>query len=200
MKRAIFCLLVIALIGITGTVTAAPNTPLWATEVNPTQCDKVGSPIINVHHDVVNDTDSGLGGYWAFDTYSRHIQVWATGSNDTYCAVVSYHGRFDAQAGQNSPGNTGVLDGDEDGTMQGGYRATIVGDLLAAPLWPTNGNAGSFDYMCELPHTCPGAVNWVDQYFAEGWSFTYNWWGWTYRAGRHGVWVNSSDDNSGDIN
>jgi hypothetical protein len=132
--------------------------------------------------------------------YSRHIQVWATSVEDTYCAVVSYHGRFDAQEGASSPGDTGVLDGDEDGNMHGGYRAIITGDLLETPLWRTNGNVGSFDYMCELSNNCPGAVNWVDQYFYAGWGFAYEWWGWTYNAGNHGIWINSSDGNSGDIN
>jgi hypothetical protein len=75
MKRSLISLLVIVLIGISGTVTAAPNTPLWTSDVNPTQCDKVGSPIINVHHNVVNDSDSGLGGYWAFDSYFGNVTL-----------------------------------------------------------------------------------------------------------------------------
>ncbi|PIR80172.1 MAG: hypothetical protein COU25_01390 [Candidatus Levybacteria bacterium CG10_big_fil_rev_8_21_14_0_10_35_13] len=181
-------------------VYAAPNTLNWGTEVNPGMCDKVGKPVVNVNQKVINDADSGLGGYWAFDNYTRHIQLWSSSAEGEYCAEVSYTGQFDAQAGKTSPGEGGLFDGDEDGTMQGGYRATITGDLLAEPTWKTRGNVGSFDYDCNLTGVCgPERVDWVAQYFNGVYDFEFDWWGWIYHAGNHGTWVNSVDGNAGDI-
>ncbi len=171
----------------------------WGSEMNASECDKTGAPVINVTQKVINTVDSGEGGnYWAYDNLTRNIQVWET-SGGTYCAEVSYQGKFDAQGGQTSPGAGGTLDGDEDGTFQGGYRAAITGTLMASPAWKTRGNVGTADYQCDITGVCPGAVNWVGQYFEGGYGFAYEWWGWIYHAGAHGTWVNSSDGNSGDI-
>lgn len=161
-------------------------------------CETNGSPVINVTQKVINTVDSGEGGnYWAFDNLNRGIKVYDNGDG-TFCAEVTYQGKFDAQAGQASPGNTGTLDGSEDGTFNGGYRATITGTLLATPLWTTHGSVGTTDYQCDIGGTCPGAVNWITQYFAGGYVFAYDTWGWTYNH-KNNVWVNSSDGNSGDI-
>ncbi len=179
---------------------AGPHLKLpWHQQVNPHQCDKVGKVIINVQQVIFNDVDSGeAGNYWAFDTFHRHIQVWKQ-SDGTYCALVSYHGKFDAQAGQKSPGDTDFLTGSEDGNFQGGYRGVITGTLLATPLWKTKGNVGTFDYGCDILGVCPGYISWIDQYFSEGSGFEYGWWGWIYRAPHGKVWVNSSDGNEGDV-
>jgi len=178
---------------------AAPHTLNWGTEVNASECEKVGKPVINVVQSVVNDVDSGLGGYWAFDNYTKHIQVWRATTLGEYCAVVKYAGQFDAQAGQTSPGAGGSLDGDEDGTFEGGYRATVTGTLLNTPSWVTRGSVGKFDYACNLSANCSGYVSWIAQYFEPGYVFDYDWWGWIYHAGNNGSWVNSIDGNSGDI-
>ena len=171
----------------------------WTKEVNPRKCDKAGPPVVSVVQHVVNDADSGLGGYWAFDKYMRLIQVWPQ-KDGSYCGLVSYWGTFDAQAGQKSPGDTAVLDGDEDGFMQGGYRAIITGTRKTPPSWQAYGSVGTFDYQCDLQGVCPGRVSWADQYFEPGYSFSQPWWGWIYRSPRHGSWINSVDGNSGDIN
>ncbi|MBI2021677.1 hypothetical protein HYS93_02200 [Candidatus Daviesbacteria bacterium] len=182
-----------------GTAFAASEHLNWGSQINVNKCPKVGKPIVNVVQKVVNDIDSGeAGNYWAFDTINRQIQVWATNTPGEYCAEVSYQGKFDGQAGQASPGNTGTLDGSEDGSFQGGYNATITGTLLSTPLWQTRGSVGTTDYQCDLNGNCPGYVSWVGQYFTPGYGFNYNWWGWIYRNGNH-VWVNSVDGNSGDV-
>lgn len=182
------------------TVFASPDTPNWGSEVTPGKCDKVGKPIVNVVQKITNTVDSGQGGnYWAFDNLTRQIQVWATSTTGEYCAVVQYEGEFDSQAGQISPGAGYILDGDEDGTFQGGYQATLSNATLkTTPLWKTKGFVGTTDYQCDISGTCPGAVNWIEQYF-DSYSFGYDWWGWIYYAGKHGTWINSSDGNSGDI-
>jgi hypothetical protein len=38
------------------------------------------------------------------------------------------------------------------------------------------------------------------QYFEPGYGFSFDFWGWIYRAGRDGTWVNASTGSSGDIN
>ena len=163
-------------------------------------CNGTGKPFVSVTQGITNDADSGeAGNYWAFDTFQRKIQVWQTNTAGTYCAVISYQGNFSGVSGQRSPGNTGVLNGSERGPIQGGYAATIVGTPLASPAWTTNGNVGTTDYQCDIQGNCPGAISWVDQYFNSGSSFTYNWWGWIYRAGGNKVWVNASAGNQGDV-
>ena len=60
--------------------------------------NKLGSPIINVSEKVQNDSDSGFGlpTYWAFDYFTRHIQVWPTGTWNvagTYTFTAQYAGQ-----------------------------------------------------------------------------------------------------------
>lgn len=169
--------------------------------VSSKQCNTDGEPVINVEQKIVNDADSGeAGNYWAYDTIERHIQVWKSAKN-SYCATVNYEGRFQAIAGQRSPGNTGVLDGTERGTFEGGYRANITGSMLSNPSLPTHGSLGTTDYACDIHGNCPGAFDWTTKYFntsAAGFTFDMPWWGWTYRNGTH-VWVNAITGNSGDV-
>lgn len=172
----------------------------YGSEINAGKCDKVGKPVVSVMQKVVNDVDSGIAGnYWAVDNVNRQIQVWTTSTAGQYCAEVSYQGKFIGQAGQASPGNTSTLDGDENGTFDGGYRAEITGTLLASPIWSTRGSVGTTDYQCDLLGNCPGYVDWVAQYFGPTYGFSYDWWGWIYHGGNNGTWVNSVDGNSGDI-
>lgn len=189
----------VALLLLAAPAFAAPATLDWGAEVNAGQCETKGKPVVNVTQTVLNTVDSGEGGNnWAFDDLNRRIQVWDLGAG-SYCAVVNYQGYFDAVEGQQSPGKTELLDGDEDGTFQGGYRMLISGDLLAEPAWPTRGSAGVTDYECTIAGVCPGEVSWIAQYFAPGFEYTYAWWGWIYHGGQHGTWVNSSEGNTGDI-
>ena len=175
-------------------IASAKSTPASAVR----GCDNKGAPIINVTQKVINTVDSGEGGnYWAFDNLNRGIKVYDNG-DDTFCAEVLYQGKFDSQEGEQSPGDTGLLTGSEDGTFNGGYQATIAGTLLDTPAWPTHGSVGTTDYQCDLDGNCPGAISWPDQYFETGSGFSYNWWGWTYNY-KNCVWVNSQDGNSGDI-
>jgi hypothetical protein len=180
---------------------AGPTRPTlsWGSQVNAGVCNTSGAPVINVTFKVINDADSGQSGnYWAFDSSNKSIQVWAQ-TDGTYCAVVKYAGKFDAVAGQTSPGNLATpLTGKEDGTFEGGYIATIDGTLLAAPSWKTRGNLGTFDYQCDITGNCPGAPDWLAAYFTNVVTFDQTWWGWIYHGVRNS-WVNSSDGNLGDV-
>jgi hypothetical protein len=191
------------ILGCTAGGTVAKPGPIGKGELNAAACNAVGKPVIDVNEKVLNDADSGTAGNtWAIDNYSRHIQVWLTGT-DTYCAVVTWSGgKFTAIEGARSPGDTAVIGAKVKGDFSGGYRATFTGTLLTPPLWPTHGSVGTVDYKCNSDPACPGYVDWVAQYFGTSAdaSFVQTWWGWSYKAsGHHGTWVNSIAGNSGDI-
>lgn len=165
-------------------------------QLNGEACEKEGRVVINVEEKVKNDVDSGFGGNWAFDTYTRHIKVWRTEeeSATTWCATVKYEGKFSAVAGQTGPGGAGVIGEGVKGEMRGGYRATFNGTLKAEPLWPTHGSVGTVDYGCDLSGSACQYVSWTGQYFDNVTDFVQPWWGWIYKAEKkHGTWLNQID-------
>ena len=167
-------------------------------EVGIRNCETNGEPVINITQKIVKTVDSGEGGNnWAFDDLNRQIKVYQQ-SESTFCVLADNEGRFDSQEGQISPGNTGTLTGVEDGTFKGGYRALITGSLIEEPELKTTGNIGTVNYNCDIAGNCPDYFNWVDEYFAPGYIFSYEWWGWEYKY-KNLKWTNSSDGNSGDI-
>jgi hypothetical protein len=159
-----------------------------------------GTLVVNVTQHVINDADSGLAGYWAFDKYDRHIKVWRT-APDTYCAILRYDGEFTTVAGR-SPQNTGTVAAGIQGDFKGGYRATQFTGTFAATK-PTSGNLGTFDYACVLSAgntvaTC-NHPDWLTFYFSSTNGFDLNWWGWIYTTEANGTWVNAISGNLGDI-
>ena len=54
--------------------------------------------MLNIVFQVTGDADSGFGGYWATDSYTKHVQVWAQ-AEGTFCAQVKYNGSFITVAG-----------------------------------------------------------------------------------------------------
>ena len=171
----------------------------WGRELAARECE--GELVVNVTQRVVNDIDSGYNGFWAYDDYRRLIRAWSVGDG-TFCATVKYQGRFEAVEGRPSPGEEGgePLSGEEEGRMQGGYAATIEGTLVEEPDWPTRGFVGTTDYEGDVEAgTRPGAVDWVSDVYFEGSTFSFDWWGWIYRGGRCGTWVNAVDGGCGDI-
>lgn len=169
-------------------------------ELNKSACiGAVGNPVINVEQKVKNDADSGVAGnYWALDRYERQIKVYKTTTANQYCALVGYEGKFVTFAGL-SPQNTGTVGAGIKGEMKGGYRGIITGSLKASPSWATKGSVGTFDYACDILGNCPGRVSWLAQYFDAGYGFDQPWWGWGYKTGRNGSWINAGTGNSGDI-
>ena len=183
--------LTVGLLGFVATASADPKLD-WHKQVSQKNCDTAGKKIIDVEQKVLNDVDSGFGGNnWAFDNLQRKIEVY-TQADGSFCAVVNYHGTFDAQAGQLAPGMgaSNILNGSEDGRFDGGYRGVITGTLKANPAWRTRGMVGTTDYMCNIAGACPGYVSWMAQYF-DAPSFTYSWWGWEYNSPKHGTWINA---------
>lgn len=175
-------------------------------ELNRRACQTEGRAIVDVIQKVKNDTDSGFGAnvyfpasanYWNVENYTRHITVWRDrdGNPDTWCATVEYYnGRFDALYKQTGPAGTGTISAFVEGEMRGGYRAIITGAMLASPTWALSGNVGTFDYDCDFAGNCgPARVDWVAQYFDPSYGFDFKYWGWTYKAGSHGTWVNQCD-------
>lgn len=181
---------------------AAPNLHLdWGQALNgPASSCPSGTPVVNVVFKVTNDADSGFGGGWAMDEYVKQVQVVQT--TDGFCATVKYQGSFTTNAGA-SPSGTGTVGAGVVGTMEGGYTATFGGALKASPASRTKGNLGTFNYECSAPYVCPGAFDWLGAFFdpavANFGDFAYLWWGWIYRGGNNGTWVNAIDGSAGDI-
>jgi hypothetical protein len=198
MKRFLLVIGTTIAVGLMGSTSAfasggpAPNLP-------PLNCG-TGTRVVNVTQHIVNDADSGLGGFWAFDAYNRHIKVWQTAPG-TFCAVVSYDGRFTTVAGH-SPQNTGTVAAGIHGNFRGGYVAKFTGTFLASK--PTSGSLGTFNYACVLSAdhgvaTCPGYQDWTTFFFSSTSGFTEDPWGWIYTTEANGTWVNASTGNHGDI-
>lgn len=158
-----------------------------------------GVLVVNVNQAVVNDVDSGNSGYWAIDDYRRHIQMWEVGDGE-FVAIVQYNGHFDSIEGKTEPGETeyGELGGDESGVMLGGYAASLTGEFMDDPAWETHGFVGTFDYEGETDGSIPGYVSWHNQYLNDP-GFEFDWWGWIYRGGRYGTWVNAMGKDCGNI-
>ena len=161
-------------------------------QLNASQGDTSGKPIVNITYKVVNDYDSGTAGNnWAVDNYTKKVQVWAQ-ADGTYYAIVKYQGQFVTIAGASPQAATtgGTVVSGIKGTFEGGYQASFDGTF--APTLPTNGNLGTIDYATT-------SFDWVGAYFTGNNAFDQPYWAWNYHAGKNGSWVNASTGNLGDI-
>ena len=177
---------------------AKPHT--FGQQLNAAKCDPGTSKmVLNIVFQVTGDADSGQGGnYWALDSYMKHVQVWDM-TDGTFCVQVKYNGSFVTVLGR-GPGNTGDVAAGVTGTMEGGYSAIISGGSFTPGTKRTKGNIGSKDYACTTAGA-PGDCNYysfLTDYF-PGATLAQGFWGWTYRAGENGTWVNSITGNEGDI-
>ena len=178
---------------------AAPGPPptLNKQQLERKTCGR-GTLVINAVQKVLNDVDSGVkGNIWAFDDYTRTLKVWRVGQSN-YCSIVGYEGTFRTIAGP-SPGGGRTLTSGIKGHVQGGYRMDFSGKLLARPAVKTHGSIGTVNYRCDANGNCPGSVYWVTQFFSNVTGDDFDWWGWLYKAGRNGTWLNSIDGAKGDI-
>jgi hypothetical protein len=213
MKQATGILAALSLVLLSVAPSAAQTDMTWnefgayfRAQTDPDECSPTGRTVVSVTHKVVNDNDSGEGGYWAVDNYSRLITVvevaapTSPGGAGLYCVVTQYYGAFVTQAGA-SPQNTCSLDAGVKGQFRGGYRTAVFeGTLNPSPSQKITGNLGIIDYQCDGAGNCPGVFEWPTTYFVgtlTGDSLA--WWGWMYLGYANGSWINSDDGNSGDI-
>ena len=203
------CVLFVAVVALNAFVAApASGSPglNYGRYINAAQCTPgpASRMVLNIVYDVTNDADSGFGGYWALDAYTKHIQVWDQGGGK-FCVIARYDGSFVSVAGV-SPSGDGTIDGGVAGTFQGGYTATITGATFAPGSNRTKGNIGLKDFGCSI--VAGEAVgcdlfDWIGPYFTgASLDFEYSGafqWGWIYHAGHHGTWVNANNGSFGDI-
>jgi hypothetical protein len=180
-------------------VAAPSNHTNFGANLNASQCNSNGSPVLNITFKVTKDADSGtLGNVWAFDNYNKKVQVWPQ-SDGTFCAVVKYEGKFVTLAGPSPQAATtgGTVGAGVTGTFEGGYIASFDGTLNSG--LKTKGNIGTFNFDCDTSYNCPGLFDWVSVYFSGNSYFNQPYWAWNYHGSKNGSWVNASTGNSGDI-
>ena len=161
--------------------------------------------LVNVHFTVVNDFDSGFAGNaWANDSIDRQLQIWQL-DDGTFCARVSDHGKFVTFAGASPSGASTVAAGikavssraatslrSSPGRLPRRCRrtATSAPSTWRAPT-PTTARVHPTVRACSTP-----------SYFSSTSGAGLAQWGWIYRAGKHGTWLNQDDvaaADSGDI-
>lgn len=172
----------------------------WGKELNAAKCDGQGPPVITVERKVINGLDTGTCEPWAEDIFTQKIRVWET-SSGSFCAALTYRGRFDAFEGAPSPQECEPLTGDEEGPFEGGVRLTFDG-TFAPEDTQTRGSLGIVDQGCDKTvASCDfsSTTGWIDDYFASTSNLAFEWFGFIYHGGNCGTWVNSSDGNCGDI-
>ena len=184
---------------------AAPGPHLdWGHQLraSETSCPS-GDKVLNVNYKIINSLDGGNGtnifggSAWAFIDYVLHVQVVELETGE-FCATVKTQGSFESIGGD-GPSGDGDLEPGVIGTFQGGYTDTFTGTF--DPGERTRGSIGTFDHDCD-PATgvCDGSgvFRWRELYF-PGAVHTLEGWGWIYRAGNNGVWVNGIDGDDGNI-
>jgi hypothetical protein len=199
----------------TAPASAAPGPHLdWGHQLTASEIScPSGDKVLNVNYKIINSVDSGSGTnddsapWWAFIDYVLQLQVVEL-EPGVFCATVKNQGSFESIGGD-GPGcfnelscgqPEGRLEPGVIGTFQGGYTETFTGTF--APTERTRGSIGTFDQNCSSTGVCDGAgvTRWLGLYFTDVDEFDFDeWWGWIYRAGNNGVWVNANDGNDGNI-
>jgi hypothetical protein len=184
-----------------GHASAGPN--YGSSQLDSSHCGltKQSKNVVNVSFRMINDYDSGVqGNAWANDTMHRELRIWQV-SPGIFCATVTDTSKFVTFAGP-SPNGTGTVSAGIPGQIRGGeVTGPFAGSLNPTPAYPTRGNIGlnnTFDLHCTSASNCPGARPTISSY-VNGYAGQLQWWGWQYVTDSHGIWVNSSDGNSGDI-
>ncbi len=181
----------------------APTQPTFGSFVNASGVPVGSVLVLNITHKVTNDEDSGNVGYWALDSYNKHVQVWQVPDGSFY-AIARYAGTWQTFAGALSPG-TGFPQSDASGTFEGGYVATFTATGFTSAF----GNIGTKDYGGTKADVLLGTYgagqtgpttpfSFLSAYFTGAASFTYVSWGWTYHY-RSQTWNNFDYGTTGDI-
>jgi hypothetical protein len=194
----------------TAPASAAPGPHLdWGQQLSAseTSCPS-GGKLLNVNYKIINSVDSGFGTndddapWWAVIDYVLHLQVVELDPGE-FCATVKTQGSFESVAGDGPSGDDDLAPG-VIGTFQGGYTETFTGTFDPGSS-RTRGSLGTFDHDCDpavAGGDCDGAgvTRWLGLYFTGVSGFDFDeWWGWIYRAGNNGVWVNAIDGSDGNI-
>jgi hypothetical protein len=203
LKRITVIAVATAALALAAAASASPGVRLDRQDIAATQCTSGGhaTEVVNVLYTLQHDADSGFAGNdWANDTILRHLRIWSE-SDGTYCVQVADVGTFTTFAGT-SPSGAGTVSAGVRGILDGGYVTTdVVGTF--APTLPTHGYVGTYDLQCDSTGNCPGtAIGWASYFSSVTSSDSFAQWGWIYRAGRHGSWLNQDDvtaASSGDI-
>ncbi|MHB8643256.1 MAG: hypothetical protein ACYDA3_10270 [Gaiellaceae bacterium] len=178
---------------------AATTATAQARPYHEAACAK-GKALVDVHYTLLNDADSGFAGNaWAMDTIKRHLRIWQN-DDGTYCAVAEDKGTFTTLAGP-SPSGFSTVEAGITGKLKGGYVTTDFSGTFA-PSYATHGDLGTFDLACDTSFNCPGVHPSPLSYFSTTSGFDLAQWGWLYRAGDHGTWLNAlgvAAADSGDI-
>jgi hypothetical protein len=187
---------------VVASASAAPGLKLDKQGISAKQCDGKGThKVVDVHYTLINDADSGFAGNtWANDTVQRQLGIWKQ-ADGSFCAQIADHGKFVTYAGA-SPGGTSTVPAGVKGDIDGGYiTSNIQGSFDSSK--PAHGDLGTFDLMCDQAGNCPGsAVSWKSYFTSVTSADEFSQWGWIYRAGKNGTWLNQDDvaaADSGDI-
>jgi hypothetical protein len=207
-SKLLFCsLLVLAVVFASLPAMAGPRLN-YGKALNAAQCEPGNNKmVLNIVYQVTNDADSGFGGFWALDNYTKHIQAFDLGGG-YFCVIAKYDGSFVTAAGPSPAGGTGTVGAGVTGTMEGGYQGLISNATFNPGTKRTKGNVGSYDYGCTVTNgsinaTCGSTFDWVAAYFS-GATTTFEYdgtfqWGWIYHGGDNGTWVNANSGSTGDI-
>jgi len=178
---------------------AAPGLKLDQPDISSKQCKPNGGgaqQLVDVHFTILNVADSGFGPSgslaWANDTIDRHLRIYQL-DDGSFCVNVADKGKFVTYAGDGPGEGTSILDANIKGEFEGGYVSNFFGATFT-PTLPTRGNLGAYDMGCDRTFVCPGTRPSYLSYLSavSGENITAEW-GWIYRAGKHGTWLNQDD-------
>jgi hypothetical protein len=160
-------------------------------------CPDNGVPVVDVTLQILNVDDVGLDGHvWALDDIDQRMRIWQTGSN-RYCVRLDDVGTFTTFAGV-SPNLTGTVSEGVTGTVETTSYLRATGTF--APTVPTTGHIGTVDADCQQDGTCATfGYRFTNLYFSRVDARSFGWYSATYDGGSHGLMVQSTDGNSGDI-
>lgn len=164
------------------------------------QCAVIrGHLVADVRQHDANLIDIGDVGPWNYEFINHRVQIWQTGA-DTFCVVFRNAGFFNTVAGP-SPGGTGQISAGIAGPLVGSSTIAVHGALNPHPPYPTHGDAGTFNALCDAPSgTCTGVFfDWPTFYFTPGSTINVEQFEFIYFGGEHGTWVNALTGNRGDI-
>ena len=198
MKRLLLLAVLAAAVLVPMQASANYSPGLDLSQLRPSTCNPIATPLVDVTFKTYNNYDSGVhGNAWANDTILRHLQVYATYGG--LCAITTDAGTFKTFAGD-SPNGTGTVSANRVGSIVGGWRSGVFpGYVLATPAYPIKGYLGSFNLQCVDANTCPGAHPTIDSFVAN-YDGSQPWWGWQYNTVRpNQQWINAVSGNSGDI-